>query len=325
MASFWREPLVHFIILGAALFTGHALWQAHVSSAEYTINISTEELERQAVIFAGENRRQPTDEDLKALLFAYVEEQVLMREAQRLGLGEDDTIIRRRLAQKMRFMSEDVDGPATPDTGILKAWFEDNSAAFISPERRAFTHIYLSPESRGDMIGEDAARLLGNINSQLDQDSWKKMGDPFMMKRDYEPVSPADVTRLFGKEFSAALFALETDPNVWQGPVASAFGLHIIRVNQMQPETMPDFEDVRGSVLAAWLDESKRDGNQERLKKLIGKYKVNVEVLPPDCGYDEEINNLEIIYHTFTDAKVIREELKEMNTDNPLPHIRIIH
>jgi len=83
-------------------------------------------MERQATIFAGENRRQPTDEDLKALLFAYVEEQALMREAQRLGLGNDDTIIRRRLAQKMRFLIEDVDVPKEPDEATLNAWFKDN-------------------------------------------------------------------------------------------------------------------------------------------------------------------------------------------------------
>ena len=96
MSRLHREPLVHFIILGALLFAGHMLWQTHISKADYTITVTADEMERQALIFAGENRRAPTDEDLKALLFAHVEEQALMREAQRIGLGEDDTIIRRR-------------------------------------------------------------------------------------------------------------------------------------------------------------------------------------------------------------------------------------
>lgn len=281
MASFWREPLVHFVILGAALFAGHALWQTANSAADYTVNISTEELERQAVIFAGENRRQPTDEDLKALLFAYVEEQVLMREAERLGLGEDDTIIRRRLAQKMRFMIEDVDGPETPDDATLKAWFDENTDKFINPERRSFTHIYLSPQSRGEAIDTDAADLLAKITASADDDMWKKLGDPFMMKRDYEPISKIDATRLFGKEFAADLFGLETSATNWQGPIASAFGLHIVRVNDIQPEVTPTFEEVRSSVLAAWLSETQRGNNQERLKELIAKYTVNVEGVDP--------------------------------------------
>ena len=89
MTKLSREPLVHFILLGALLFAGHLLWQRHVTKADHTIIVTAEEMERQALIFAGENRRQPTDEDLKALLFAHVEEQALMREAERIGLGED--------------------------------------------------------------------------------------------------------------------------------------------------------------------------------------------------------------------------------------------
>ena len=118
MQKLWREPLVHFTLLGAALFAGHALWQRAVTKADYTITISAAELERQAVIFAGENRRQPTDEDIQALLFSYVEEQALMREAQKLGLGDDDTIIKRRLAQKMRFMIEDIN----PQFRMIRRW-----------------------------------------------------------------------------------------------------------------------------------------------------------------------------------------------------------
>lgn len=281
MRSIWREPLVHFVVLGAALFVGHAAWQSHVSKADYTINVSTDELERQAIIFAGENRRQPTDEDLKALLFAYVEEQVLMREAERLGLGEDDTIIRRRLAQKMRFMIEDVAGPEAPTDDTLEAWFENNKTKFLNPERRSFTHIYLSPQSRGDTVQADAEALLSTANALTDPEGWKRLGDPFMMKRDYEPITATDAVRLFGREFTAALFELKDDTSKWQGPIASAFGLHIVRVNAVEPASMPTFEAVKQSVMAEWLDETRRSDNQTRLKELIEKYDVNVEGLDP--------------------------------------------
>jgi len=98
-----REPLVHFILIGALLFAGHHFWSKAFSKEDYTIYVSDTEIRRQAEIFASENQRQPTDEDIQGLIFAHVEEQILMREAQRLGLEADDTIIRRRLAQKMRF------------------------------------------------------------------------------------------------------------------------------------------------------------------------------------------------------------------------------
>ena len=273
MDKLHREPLVHFIILGALLFAGHMLWQRHVTKADYTITVTAAELERQALIFAGENRRQPTDEDLKALLFSHVEEQVLMREAQRLGQGEDDTIIRRRLAQKMRFIIEDVDAPALPDEATLKTWFDDNLDKFIAPEQRSFSHIYLSPETHGDGIETEAANLLSGLTSPT-QD-WNALGDSFMMKRQFKDLSRLEITRLFGADFAKGIFGLSGD--AWQGPIESAFGLHLIRIDNVTPKSIPTLKDVRADVEAAWRNEAQRRANQNNLRTLIQKYKVDVE------------------------------------------------
>ena len=275
MTKLSREPLVHFIILGALLFAGHMLWQRHVSKSDYTITVTTEEMERQALIFAGENRRQPTDEDLKALLFSHVEEQALMREAQRLGLGKDDTIIRRRLAQKMRFIIEDVDAPPLPAEADLKSWFDANIDRFISAETRSFSHIYFSPEAHDDEVEKNALATLEHISSQNSPKDWKALGDPFMMKRNFKELNEIETKRLFGPTFSESLFELEGDS--WQGPIESAFGLHLIRVEAVTPKITPNFDDVRGRVETAWQEEAQRSANQARLKKLIQKYKVDVQ------------------------------------------------
>ena len=273
MTKLHREPLVHFIILGALLFAGHMLWQAHISKADYTITVTADEMERQALIFAGENRRAPTDEDLKALLFAHVEEQALMREAQRIGLGEDDTIIRRRLAQKMRFIIEDVDTPALPGDADLKSWFKANLNNFISPETQSFSHIYLSPEAHGDSLDAKAQEVLSELGNAA-QD-WKALGDPFMIKRAFKSLNAVEAARLFGPNFSKELF--ELDGTHWQGPIESAFGLHIIQLDNVTPEVIPEFQDVRGDVENAWQKEAQRTLNQNNLKELIQKYKVKVE------------------------------------------------
>ena len=273
MSKLFREPLVHFIILGALLFAGHMLWQQRVTKADYTITVTTEEMERQALIFAGENRREPTDDDLKALLFSHVEEQVLMREAQRLGLGEDDTIIRRRLAQKMRFIIEDVDAPALPDGSELQRWFDANIEDFTSAETRSFMHIYLSPEEHGEQIEAKAAMILSKV-SDTSQD-WKVLGDPFMMKREFKDLRAVEAARLFGPEFSESLF--QAAQGTWQGPIESAFGLHLIYMNKIAPKRVPEFGEVRPKVEAAWQEEAQRMANQNNLKKLIKKYKVDVQ------------------------------------------------
>ncbi len=276
MSKFFREPLVHFIILGGLIFAGHALWQHHVTKADYTITVSTEEMKRQALIFAGENRRQPTDDDLKALLFSHVEEEALMREAERLGLGENDTIIRRRLAQKMRFLIEDVDAPKLPNEAELKTWFKESIADFTRPETRSFSHIYLSPETHGEQIEAVAQKILAwQLLAHTQPDDWKKQGDPFMMKREFKNLNAAEISRLFGAGFAQGIFKAEGEN--WQGPIGSAFGLHIIRMDGIALRAVPDFETVRGDVEKAWQEQALRAANQARLKTLIKKYKVNVE------------------------------------------------
>lgn len=275
MSKLSREPLVHFIILGALLFAGHMLWQRHVTKDDYTITVTTEEMERQALIFAGENRRQPSDDDLKALLFSHVEEQALMREAQRLGLGEDDTIIRRRLAQKMRFIIEDVDAPALPKETELKSWFEANIDKFVSAETRSFSHIYFSPEQHGDKIEKSALDAMGQIFLRNPPADWKTLGDPFMLKREFKDLRAIEATRLFGPEFTKGIFKAEG--NNWQGPIESAFGLHLIKIDNVTPKTTPAFADARANVEAAWQEDAQRTANQNNLKKLIKKYKVDVQ------------------------------------------------
>lgn len=271
MKSLLREPLVHFVILGVLLFFGHALWERHVTKADYTITVSTEELERQALIFAGENRRQPSDEDLKALLFAYVEEQALMREAERLGLDADDTIIRRRMAQKMRFMIEDASPPALPNEDILRSWFDDNREQFKEPQRRSFIHVYISPESHGDKAESLANTLMESVNLE----TWKSLGDPFILKRSFSHVSPQDVDRMFGSTFTALLF--DAPEAKWHGPLPSAYGLHLVYVQDIKPELVPTFEQVKPEIESAWQEETRRKTNQARLKDVIQKYKVEIE------------------------------------------------
>lgn len=271
MKKLIREPFVHFVLLGAMLFVGHSLWQNHVAKADRTILVSPAEMERQAQIFATENQRQPTDEDLEGLLFAHIEEQVLMREARRLGLDADDTIIRRRLAQKMRFMIDDIGAPNTPPPAELKAWFEANTDAFIRPETRSFEHIYLSPKGRTDTVVTEAEELLAAGISE----NWKEQGDAFMTGRRFKTLAQPAVQRDFGTAFAKSLFALPNE-TVWQGPLNSAFGVHLVRLTQVTPEYLPAFSEIQTEVEAVWLDEAKRAENTAALEKLIRKYKVEV-------------------------------------------------
>lgn len=271
MKQFFREPFVHFVILGGFLFLGHTLWQSHVTKADRTIIVSPAEMERQAQIFATENQRAPSDADLEGLLFAHIEEQALMREAQRLGLDEEDIIIRRRLAQKMRFMIDDIGAPELPPLEDLKIWFKQNPEKFMRPETRSFEHIYLSPKGRSDTVISDAETLLSSGVA----DDWEAQGDAFMTGRRFTALAQPAVQRDFGTAFAAALFELP-DRRDWQGPINSAFGVHIVRLTKVTPEYLPEFSSIQVEVENVWLNEAKRAENAEALKKLIGKYRIEV-------------------------------------------------
>jgi len=272
MKNLFREPLVQFLILGLWLFVGHAFWQKQMSKKEYTIHISAAEIQRQASIFAQENQRDPTDEDIKALLFAHVEEEILQREAIKLGLDVDDTIIRRRLAQKMRFVLQDTARPQPKNETELRDWFEDNKLAlFEVPEKRGFSHIFLSPTDRDD-IYKDAESMMSLITDE----NWSQLGDPFIEQKEYGPLSREEVKRRFGIQFTDEIFDLETT-NYWHGPIGSAFGLHFVRINERSEPTTLDFETNREEILDVWSEKEQRRINKEKLENLLQKYRVEVE------------------------------------------------
>ena len=270
MRKLLREPFVHFVFLGVLLFIGHSLWTAKISEDARTIFVSEAEMERQALIFSGEHRRVPSDDDLKALLYAYVQEEALVRDAQALGLGADDTIIRRRLAQKMRFLIEDVEPPKLPNDEALKAWFETHKAEFAKPAHTNFTHVYFSPGREGP--GERAKEVLSKLSANNDG---KSFGDPFIMKRNYTQVTNSDVARLFGPEFASQLSQVEAGD--WQGPLTSALGVHLVKVSARSESSTPSFEEARDAVSEKWLEDTQRAENAQRLQELVVKYKVKVE------------------------------------------------
>jgi len=275
MPKLLREPLVHFVLIGALLFASHHIWARWFNQQDYTIFVSEAEILRQAEIYASENQRQPTEEDIQGLIFAHVEEQVLMREARRLGLEDDDTIIRRRLAQKMRFMINEDKPPTLPSDAKLKSWFEDNKDRFTRLEQRAFTHVYFSPGQHDD-VEKSAQSALKIINDN----NWKQIGDPFIESNHVQDTDRTGLTRRYGNNFSNKLFALPVS-NDWQGPISSAFGVHLVRIDNHSRQESPGFDDARPEIEKLWQEQALRDANEQRLVDLLEKYKVKVEGLDP--------------------------------------------
>jgi hypothetical protein len=271
--SFFREPLVHFLIFGALLFALDR-WTGE-SDAESRIDVDARQIERLQQAFAAQWRRAPSAEELRGLVEQHIEEEVLYREALSLGLDDDDTIVRRRLAQKMQFLIEDTTEPATPTEADLTGYFEAHRAEFRTAPFLTFSHVYFSADRRADAAADARAAL-----ATIARDPGSVRGDPFMLRYDYADVTRDDVARLFGGEFADALFALTTDDGIWQGPVRSGYGWHLVRVVAKTTPAEPAFADVREGVLAAWLDDARRRANRENLDRLRAQYEIAVHAAP---------------------------------------------
>lgn len=268
----FRDPITHFVLIGLALVAINHIWSNYQGEQGRTITVSAAEMDRLSALWANTAGRLPTGEDRQQIIDQYVQQQVLVREAERLGLGDEDTIIQRRLAQKMDFLVSGESKAANPSDAELKTWFEQNRDKFAAPERRSFVHIYLSPEKHGGAIEAVAASALNAAKSGTD---WKSLGDPFIQKRSYAALPESEVTRLFGPDFASAIFKLEAGQ--WSPPIGSAFGLHLVRIETIDDAAEANFEPIKAEVAAAWQEDQSSKAKQAALQELVSGYDVVIE------------------------------------------------
>ena len=261
-----RDPLFAFLLVGTAIFAADAWFGGDAD--DRTIIVSESQVERLETLWETQMGRPPASNELQALIDDHVREEVMVREAERLGLDEGDAIIRRRLAQKLSFLTEDVATLDAPSAEELRAHFEENKDRYATPAVVTFSHIYFSPERREDAAG-DAARTLAD----LDPDAWRRTGDPFMLGRTYAHASHSRVERDFGADFLAALERLAASAD-WQGPVESAYGFHLLRVDAKSPALGADYESVATRVARDFDAARRAAANAAYFDDLLGQYTV---------------------------------------------------
>jgi peptidyl-prolyl cis-trans isomerase C len=276
-----REPLVHFLLLGAGLFVVAQYWgpgrEATPSSKQ--IQLSLDELNQLALLFRSQWRREPAPEEFQRLVEARVQEEVLYREALAMGLDKDDTIVKRRMAQKMQFLAEDVAAAREPSPGELQAWYDKNGERFAQPNRVSFRHLYFSPDRRGEHARENAASALRKLAGQP-EDSKLAVGlaDPFMFQEYYRDRTPDYLGKEFGPQFAQAVVGLA--PGSWRGPIESGFGWHLVYVDTVIPGRVPALSEVESDVKAAWLGEQKTVAWQKAYQEMRAKYTVRLPAPP---------------------------------------------
>ncbi len=279
MKKLYKEPLIHFLTIGALIFVLFSLVnKGEIDVSGNKIVVTATEIERLSNNWSKKWNRPPSETEWKGLVDSYIKEEVYYREALALGLDQNDTVLRRRLMQKMDFLSNDIAELNQPDEAALNKYFLDNQEKYELPARVSFTHIYFSLDKRGAKAVEDAKSVLSGLNALRATDK----GDSFMLEYDFNQETPFEVERLFGRVFANQLFTLET--NTWQGPIESGYGLHLVRISEKIDARMPALDYVIDKVHTDLMFAQRQKINNEIYERFKEQYEIVVEDRPKQLG-----------------------------------------
>ncbi|WP_425089401.1 peptidyl-prolyl cis-trans isomerase [Stappia sp.] len=269
----FKEPVVQFLCVGGVLFGAYVFFAEPEETPRETILISQARVQSLADFFQTLRNRAPTAEDMDGLIDDYVAEEVLYREAIKLGLDKDDLVVRRRMRQKLELMLVDMTRGVQPDEERLKDFFDANRENYVSPVRLSFRHVYLGQEPEAS-DAQDWAELLRRLNADRGAD-WTTLGASSLLPAQIERETAARVNGTFGEGFASQL--LESRPGEWIGPVLSAFGAHAVVVDARQSGQVPRFDDVRDQVLRDFKAAELATIQNEVVERLKKDYTISIE------------------------------------------------
>jgi hypothetical protein len=275
MRKLIREPLFHFLLLGAVIFFIAGRSRSIAVPSGDKIVVTESQIESIVVGFSRTWMRPPTQEELQGLVNDYVRDEVLYREARTMGLDQDDVIVRRRMRQKFEFLIEDMaarTGP--PSDQELEAYLRQHVDQYSKEPGFSFEQIFFSREKRGASAEAEATAMLARLRGKSAIDI-EKLGDTLLLPSQFEKTSPGETARLFGEKFTNEL--TKTQLGTWAGPIESSYGLHLVRVNARIPEVAPLLANVRESVLRDLLSDRRKQELDTEYEKLRARYTVIVE------------------------------------------------
>jgi PPIC-type PPIASE domain len=270
-----REPLLHFVLLGTALFVTYGLVSKPSRDEPGKIVISAGQVASIAESFAATWRRPPTSEELDGLIRDRVQEEVYSREAMALGLDKDDTIIRRRLRQKMEFLTDDVAALAEPTDDELGDYLKAHAEAFRVQRKFTFSQVFLNPERHRENLVRDTAELLAQLRQGGENADLSRLGDSFLLEQKFQSLPASEIAKQFGENFAARLNDLSLGQ--WEGPIESGYGVHLVRISERTEGRVPELAEVRDAVRREWANARRLKSNEQFYAELLKRYAVTIE------------------------------------------------
>jgi peptidyl-prolyl cis-trans isomerase C len=278
LVRLFKEPLIQFLVIGACIYGAYGLFGAvEEEDADLSVVVEANRINSFAAQWQSRWNRPPTRAELDGIINQYVREEILYRQAVALGLNEDDPVTRRRMAQKLEFMTSDLARVVEPEDAELEAWFQDNIAQFSSPDLLTFIQVFFDPDARDEATLDDANQVLLQLQQAgVPDPEALQAGDQFMLQNYFQSVSELEIRKQLGGGFASA--AMELEPGVWHGPVLSGFGVHLVYVYEHSQEPPPVLSDkLRPRVLEAWQSGQMQDFNETFYEALRSRYHIVIE------------------------------------------------
>jgi hypothetical protein len=268
-----KEPLVHFIVGGGLLFAAYA-WlnpvTPDVRPAARQVRVGAGEVRWLTETWVRRWQREPTADELRVLVTNLLKEELLSREARELGLDEGDTIVRRRLAQKLEFLVQDTARLTEPTEEELRRFYDAAPELYRTEPRISFIQVYFSRERRRDPA-QDARHALATLRRAPNTDTGD-LGDRLLVEGEFRDADRQTVASAFGPQFASAVFELQ--PGAWRGPIESGYGLHLVRVSSINAGRPRPLAEARAQVVERWREQKQREAEAMLFTRLIDKYDV---------------------------------------------------
>jgi hypothetical protein len=272
MSNLLKDPLVHFLLIGGALFAVFYMRGDDTAQGGQRIVFEAEQVERlrnEAALLRG---RQPTADELRLIVEPAIRDEVMYREALALGLDVEDDQVRDRLIEKMRYLTEDLADPEPASEEALRAFFDASPQLFLIPDLVTFDQKFFSPRERGERLRADVDAALAALTAGQDG---AELGDRTPLQDRFVAAPRGRVEVLFGAAMTDAVFS--APPGEWRGPFESDFGLHLVRVVERSDARQPNFEDVREIAREIYAEQRRAEANRAAYERIRADYDVVVE------------------------------------------------
>ncbi len=276
MKKIIREPLLHFVLIGAVFFLLYS-WVGENDSSKDEIVIDENDLEEIVSKFEMQLGRVPSEDEMIALVAKKIEEEVFYKEALKMNLDHNDEILKRRLAQKMKSLTKDIANVIEPTNEDLVSYYNEHSTKYLVEARYSFQQLFFSPDLRNDWR-KDAELALNKLKNKP-LNAGASTGDPIAVPKTFNNTTSFHIERQMGQEFTAALANVKT--NAWQGPIDSGYGTHLVYITAKTEQQPASYDTVKEKVLLDYSFEKQQEVKASIYTEFIKKYNLNFDIQSP--------------------------------------------